>query len=60
MTEKFISRGFKGRAREGGETRKERVPPGQYVTEGFPVLSAGPTSHRAPPHGDADQLEEYR
>jgi len=22
-----------------------RVPPGQYVTEGFPVLSAGPTPH---------------
>jgi DMSO/TMAO reductase YedYZ molybdopterin-dependent catalytic subunit len=23
----------------------DRVPPGQYVTEGFPVLSAGPTPH---------------
>ena len=23
----------------------ERVPPGQYVTDGFPVLSAGPTPH---------------
>jgi DMSO/TMAO reductase YedYZ molybdopterin-dependent catalytic subunit len=22
-----------------------RVPPGQYVTDGFPVLSAGPTPH---------------
>ena len=22
-----------------------RVPPGQHVTEGFPVLSAGPTPH---------------
>ena len=43
MAENFISRGFKGRAREADQTRKERVPPGQYVTEGFPVLSAGPT-----------------
>jgi DMSO/TMAO reductase YedYZ molybdopterin-dependent catalytic subunit len=23
----------------------DRVPPGQYVTDGFPVLSAGPTPH---------------
>jgi DMSO/TMAO reductase YedYZ molybdopterin-dependent catalytic subunit len=43
MEEKFISRGFKGRARQINETSKERVPPGQYVTEDFPVLSAGPT-----------------
>jgi DMSO/TMAO reductase YedYZ molybdopterin-dependent catalytic subunit len=37
-----VSRGFRGRARreEGG-----RVPPGQYVTDDFPVLSAGPTPH---------------
>ena len=43
MEEKIISRGFKGRARESDKTIKERIPPGQYVTEGFPVLSAGPT-----------------
>jgi DMSO/TMAO reductase YedYZ molybdopterin-dependent catalytic subunit len=39
-----ISRGFRGRRRElaGAE---DRVPPGQYVTDDFPVLSAGPTPH---------------
>src|SRR5437879_7836776 len=26
----------------GGE-RADRIPPGQYLTDGFPVLSAGPT-----------------
>ena len=43
MAEKFISPGFKGRAREVDSTRKERIPPGQYETQDFPVLSAGPT-----------------
>ena len=39
-----ISRGFHGRRREpAGDAG--RVPPGQYVTEDFPVLSAGPTPH---------------
>jgi DMSO/TMAO reductase YedYZ molybdopterin-dependent catalytic subunit len=37
----FISRGFRGRRR--AEEASGRVPPGQYVTEDFPVLSAGPT-----------------
>jgi DMSO/TMAO reductase YedYZ molybdopterin-dependent catalytic subunit len=37
----FISRGFHGR-RDDGEDAK-RVPPGQYLTPDFPVLSAGPT-----------------
>ncbi len=36
-----ISRGFHGRRREDAEPG--RVPPGQYVTGDFPVLSAGPT-----------------
>jgi DMSO/TMAO reductase YedYZ molybdopterin-dependent catalytic subunit len=36
-----ISRGFTGRRR--GEADRSRVPPGQYVTDDFPVLSAGPT-----------------
>jgi DMSO/TMAO reductase YedYZ molybdopterin-dependent catalytic subunit len=36
-----ISRGFHGRRQEGAEPG--RVPPGQYVTGDFPVLSAGPT-----------------
>jgi DMSO/TMAO reductase YedYZ molybdopterin-dependent catalytic subunit len=39
-----ISRGFHGRRREpAGDAG--RVPPGQYVTDDFPVLSAGPTPH---------------
>jgi DMSO/TMAO reductase YedYZ molybdopterin-dependent catalytic subunit len=43
MVERFISRGFKGRARETDRATKERIPPGQYETNDFPVLSAGPT-----------------
>ena len=42
MTERFVSRGFVGRSRDSGD-KAGRVPPGQYLTEGFPVLSAGPT-----------------
>src|SRR5215467_604232 len=39
-----VSRGFRGRSRiPAGE--RDRVPPGQYVTTDFPVLSAGPTPH---------------
>jgi DMSO/TMAO reductase YedYZ molybdopterin-dependent catalytic subunit len=38
-----ISRGFRGRRRESVDPA--RVPPGQYVTDDFPVLSAGPTPH---------------
>ncbi|MGH8958332.1 MAG: sulfite oxidase-like oxidoreductase [Acidimicrobiia bacterium] len=37
----FVSRGFKGRRQV--EAAPDRVPPGQYVTDDFPVLSAGPT-----------------
>ena len=43
MTERFVSRGFKGRARETDKAIKDRIPPGQFVTDTFPVLSAGPT-----------------
>jgi DMSO/TMAO reductase YedYZ molybdopterin-dependent catalytic subunit len=38
-----ISRGFRGRRRD--DVDAARVPPGQYVTGDFPVLSAGPTPH---------------
>lgn len=38
----FVSRGFGGRRRRG-EDLAARVPPGQYVEPGFPVLTAGPT-----------------
>ena len=37
----FISRAF--RRREAADAPSDRVPPGQYVTRDFPVLSAGPT-----------------
>jgi DMSO/TMAO reductase YedYZ molybdopterin-dependent catalytic subunit len=40
----FISRGFRGRRRDP-DADPSRVPPGQYLTDGFPVLSAGPTPH---------------
>ena len=43
MSERFVSRGFVGRPRTVGGDRAGRVPPGQYITDGFPVLSAGPT-----------------
>jgi DMSO/TMAO reductase YedYZ molybdopterin-dependent catalytic subunit len=39
-----ISRGFHGRHRDP-DVDPSRVPPGQYVTTDFPVLSAGPTPH---------------
>src|SRR5262245_57998724 len=41
-----ITRGFHGRRSEVDPTR---IPPGQYLERGFPVLSAGPT-----PRGDLD------
>jgi DMSO/TMAO reductase YedYZ molybdopterin-dependent catalytic subunit len=37
-----VSRGFHGRRTDADPSR---VPPGQYVTHDFPVLSAGPTPH---------------
>jgi DMSO/TMAO reductase YedYZ molybdopterin-dependent catalytic subunit len=37
----IVSKGFSGRRRPGGA----ELPPGQYLTEDFPVLSAGPTPH---------------
>ncbi len=41
MPDKIVSRGFRGRRQPAQVTG--RVPPGQYVEPGFPVLSAGPT-----------------
>jgi DMSO/TMAO reductase YedYZ molybdopterin-dependent catalytic subunit len=43
MSDKFISRGFVGKRQLNGE--EGRLPPGQYITDDFPVLSAGPTPH---------------
>jgi hypothetical protein len=39
----ITTRDFTGPGRAKVDQR--RVPPGQYVTEDFPVLSAGPTPH---------------
>jgi DMSO/TMAO reductase YedYZ molybdopterin-dependent catalytic subunit len=41
----IMSPGFTGRRRGGTD-----LPPGQYLTEDFPVLSAGPTPHILPEH----------
>lgn len=41
MAEGFISRAFHGRRRD--PALEGRLPPGQYSTADFPVLSAGPT-----------------
>jgi DMSO/TMAO reductase YedYZ molybdopterin-dependent catalytic subunit len=38
-----VSRGFHGRRRT--DVDPSRLPPGQYVVDDFPVLSAGPTPH---------------
>src|SRR6266568_4667572 len=43
MSEGFFSRGFRGRRQKSDESG--RIPPGQYLERGFPVLSAGPTPH---------------
>ena len=37
----FVSRGFRGKRRE--DATPGRLPPGQYLTNDYPVLSAGPT-----------------
>ena len=44
MTERFVTRGFAGKRRTVA-TNIARIPPGQYETSDFPVLSAGPTPH---------------
>ena len=38
----FVSRGFSGRRRAPADLAA-RLPPGQYIESGFPVLTAGPT-----------------
>ena len=37
-----ITRGFRRREPSGDDSR---LPPGQHLVGGFPVLSAGPTPH---------------
>ena len=36
----IVTRGFTGKRRDAP---RDRIPPGQYATDDFPVLSAGPT-----------------
>ena len=43
MASEFVSRGFRGRRLDPEVAA--RIPPGQYLTRDFPVLSAGPTPH---------------
>ena len=43
MSTPFVSRGFLGHRQRSEE--QQRIPPGQYLVGGFPVLSAGPTPH---------------
>ena len=38
-----VTRGFRGRPRD--RSVAGRLPPGQYLVDSFPVLSAGPTPH---------------
>jgi DMSO/TMAO reductase YedYZ molybdopterin-dependent catalytic subunit len=59
----IVSRGFRGRRRD--DVPGDRVPPGQYVTDDFPVLSAGPTPHVSLDQwdftivGEVDQLRRW-
>jgi DMSO/TMAO reductase YedYZ molybdopterin-dependent catalytic subunit len=55
-----VSRGFLGRRRDSSQ----QLPPGQYLTHDFPVLSAGPTP-RIPPDAweftvTTEQGEDHR
>jgi DMSO/TMAO reductase YedYZ molybdopterin-dependent catalytic subunit len=45
VASRFVSRGFVGRRRLAEGDQKSRIPPGQYLTRDFPVLSAGPTPY---------------
>src|SRR4051794_15945640 len=57
-----ITRGFKGRR---ADVDPSRIPPGQYFTRDFPVLSAGPAprAHPAPrtfpPQGPVDAARTW-
>ncbi|MFN8112219.1 MAG: sulfite oxidase-like oxidoreductase [Solirubrobacterales bacterium] len=43
MADGFVSRGFGGNRRRVPDEVADRIPPGQYLERGFPVLTAGPT-----------------
>jgi hypothetical protein len=39
----MATRGFSGRGRDVGTIKPGRLPPGQFLTTDYPVLSARPT-----------------
>ena len=51
----FVARGFLGRRPQSSEAL--RIPPGQYQTTDFPVLSAGPTPRTSPEDWDFTILD---
>ena len=58
-----FSRGYKGRRQDADA--QGRLPPGQYLVRGFPVLSAGPTPRTALAEwtfsltGEVDELKSW-
>jgi DMSO/TMAO reductase YedYZ molybdopterin-dependent catalytic subunit len=60
MSEGFISRGFRGRRKPSDQSG--RIPPGQYLERGFPVLEDEPgfwESLGYNNHGDPWKEERY-
>ena len=55
MSQRSFSPGFRGRRQQSD--LGSRLPPGQYLEQGFPVLSAGPTPHTPPAAWDLSILE---
>ena len=56
MSQGFFSRGFRGRRQPSDQSA--RIPPGQYLERGFPVLSAGPTPHTKLSNWDFSMIGE--
>ena len=54
MAERFVTRGFGGNRRRVPDDVADRIPPGQYLEQGFPVLTAGPT-----PEIDTDEAWSF-
>jgi DMSO/TMAO reductase YedYZ molybdopterin-dependent catalytic subunit len=52
----IVSRGFQGRRRQPGAGL---IPPGQYVIDDFPVLSAGPTPYTPLDQWDFSVVDEH-
>src|SRR5437588_4090430 len=51
----IVNRGFKGRGRQAGAGL---LPPGQYLVDDFPVLTAGPTPFTSPEDWDFSIVDE--